>query len=72
MNEMRTVSKIRRVPTAASTRVKKKEEVGGITNNIRIRSGIQTTSRLVSPCLVSSLGSAEKGWTASRCLIDSA
>lgn len=56
MNEMRTVSKIRRVPNAASTLVKK-EGCGGITNNIRIRSGIQTTSRLVSSRLVSSLGS---------------
>lgn len=33
---------------------KKDGSGGGITNNIRIRSGIQTTSRLVSPRLVSS------------------
>lgn len=32
----------------------KKEGSGGITNNIRIRSGIQTTSRLASSRLVSS------------------
>lgn len=73
MNEMRTVSKIHRVLTAASTRVKKKE----LGDN---KQHSHSEWRSSTSQLVSSLGSAEKGWTAngtvgrtaSRCLIDSA